>query len=383
MKDMVIKNGKQLRRGYTTGTCATAASAAAVRLLLSGQRVQQVKVTLPGGEEALLEVESASGGASAATCTVVKHAGDDPDVTDGIRIGAEVSFHEGNGVVILGGEGVGVVTQPGLQIPPGEAAINPVPRRMIAENVRAVCRAYGYEGGIQVVVSAENGAAVAENTFNPRLGIQGGISILGTSGIVEPMSERALIETVHVLVDRAYMRDPHHIVISPGNYGRDYCIRQFGFDMEDSVKFSNFLGETLDYLCYKGFSDVLLVGHIGKLIKVAAGVMNTHSSVADCRMEILSAHAALCGADRETVRRLMDCKTTDEALAWLDHTGLTQDVMASVMQKVGFQLDYRVKGRLRIEVLMFASQDRVVAQTDGVEALAALIQGNGPQKADD
>lgn len=373
MEETVVKNGKELCCGYTTGTCAAAAASAAAEILLSGNPVHQVKVLLPGGKEAVLPVEETRRYQDSVFCSVIKHAGDDPDVTDGMAIGALVSLHNGKDILLTGGQGVGTVTGPGLQVPPGEAAINPVPRRMIQTNVAAVCAAHQRSEGMRVVISAENGEEIAKKTFNPRLGIVGGISILGTTGIVEPMSERALVETIHVLIDKARVRDPKKIAIAPGNYGRDYCLKNLGFDLEDSVKFSNFVGETLDYLVYRGFEKVLLVGHVGKLAKLAAGVMNTHSSYADCRMEVLAVHSVLQGAEAGIVKEIMDCRTTDEAISLLDSKGLTDRVMQSVMEKALEHIHYRTHGALDVEMILFTTGDRMLARTEGAEKLAREI----------
>ena len=337
-----------------------------VRLL----RRLPLQVLLPGGTEVPLPVDSCTFQDGGAACYVVKHAGDDPDVTDGIRIGAEVRRSPVPQFLLEGGYGVGRVTEPGLQVPPGQAAINPVPRRMIRENVERVCRAHGEPGYLQVCIVAENGEQIALKTFNPRLGIVGGISILGTTGVVEPMSERALVETIHVLLRRAKAKNPTRVLLSPGNYGRDYCLRHFSFDLEDSVKYSNFLGETLDYLVYLGFRQALIVGHIGKLIKVAAGVMNTHSAVADCRMEVLSAHAAMAGADSQTVKKLMACITTDAALAVLEEAGLTKMVMRSALAKIQEHIRARTRGAIQVELIVFATGGQIAAQTAGAQMLA-------------
>lgn len=381
MEDVVVKNGKELRCGFTTGTCAAAAAAAAAGMLLTGERPDTVLVRLPGGEEVSLPVEEAAFAHGAAFCGIIKRAGDDPDVTDGMLIGAQAVLTAEAGIVISGGEGVGVVTGPGLQVPPGEAAINPVPRRMIRENVERVLARCGSDSGVQVTISARGGEEIAQKTFNPRLGIVGGISILGTTGIVEPMSEKALVDTIKVLIDKARVKDPVRAVLSPGNYGRDYCLRQFGFDIDDSIKYSNYIGETLDHLVYRGFQEILLVGHVGKLVKVAGGVMNTHSSMADCRMEILASHAALCGADRDTVAKLMACRTTDEALAVLDAAGVTQPVMEAVREKILEHIAYRTHGQLRTELVVFATGDRVLTRTAGVEAFLEKMKSRGGSPA--
>lgn len=382
----MVKNGVELRCGYTTGTCATAAAVAAAHLLLTGEKLPGAQVSLPQGETAFLPVEYWQRLSRQARCGVRKDGGDDPDVTHGAMIYAEAAFldrmppdtaspEEGEEqVLILGGEGVGRVTGPGLQIPPGYAAINPVPRRMIAQQVRRTCLALGHFAPIQVTVSVENGQELAKKTFNPRLGILDGISILGTTGIVEPMSEQALVETIHILVDKACLQNPESILLAPGNYGRDYCLHQLGLDLEQAVKFSNFLGDTLDYVKYKGFRRLLLVGHVGKLAKAAGGIMNTHSSMADCRMEILTAHAAIAGAGQETAKGLMACKTTDQAFALLREQGLEEAVCQSLLQAILFHLEQRTEKKIEIGVVLFSTGEQLLAQTSNAPALARELR---------
>lgn len=378
---VVVKRGKALRYGYTTGTCATAAAAAAAEMLLSGKRVDKVRVTLPAGEEIELETVHPEVMPDFARCGICKDAGDDPDVTHGMEIVAEVRFKSGGAagtadVAITGGPGVGVVTARGLPCAVGEPAINPVPKKMILQHVEAVAARHGIEGdrGLIVEISALNGEEIAKKTFNGRLGIQGGISILGTTGIVEPMSEQALIDTIKVLIDKASQQHPEVALISPGNYGRDYCSEVLKIDLETGVKCSNYIGETLDYLVYKGFKEILLVGHVGKLVKLAAGIMQTHSSMADGRMEILGVHSAMAGAPPSLVRQIMACGTTDEAIEVLDAAKLTQAVFDSVMERICFQLNYRTRGAMKVEVILFSAQDAVIGETDGAQALAGRLR---------
>ena len=369
-----VKNGRELRCGYTTGSCAAAAATAAAQMLLSGERVHTVSITLPGGRPAVFDVENTEIQESWVRCSVTKDAGDDPDVTDGLAIFAAVRRQEEKGVSLKAGEGIGVVTEAGLPCAPGEPAINPAPRRMICQNLQTVCERESYQGGLMVEISAPGGEEIARQTFNPRLGIVGGISILGTTGIVEPMSEQALVETIHICVRKAKLRDSARILLSPGNYGRDYCMRQLGVDLEEAVKFSNFLGETLDYIVYEGFTEALLVGHIGKLVKVAGGIMNTHSSVADCRMEILAAHAALAGAGKAAVAEIMECRTTDAAIQVLEHNHLDGKVYESLLAKIRDHIEYRTKGRCRVELIIFSSEDKLIGRTDGALALAERLR---------
>ncbi|MCD7843434.1 MAG: cobalt-precorrin-5B (C(1))-methyltransferase CbiD [Clostridiales bacterium] len=293
--------GQRLRCGYTTGTCAAAAARGAAELLLTGVAPNLLRVETPSGVTVEVEVEDARLLESCARCAVRKDAGDDPDITDGVLVWATVERTEAPGVTIDGGEGVGRVTRPGLDQPPGAAAINSAPRRMITEQLESALRAVGASCGLRAVISIPQGRALAEKTFNPRLGIEGGLSVLGTSGIVRPMSEAALVASIHAELDVHRAEGTLDLLVSPGNYGADFARDVLGLDLSQSVQCSNYIGDTLDYAAAKGFRSLLLVGHLGKLVKCAAGVMNTHSRVADCRMETLAAHAALCGAGQETV----------------------------------------------------------------------------------
>lgn len=370
MEKYTVKNGKALRFGFTTGSCAAAAAAAAAEMLMTGADVPKAVIHLPSGEQASFDIENIQRQMDFVSCSVTKDGGDDPDVTHGARIFARVSRSQNPGVAIKGGEGVGTVTARGLQIPPGEAAVNPVPRRMIRENLQRIADTKGFDlenRGLDVEISVPGGAEIAKKTYNPRLGITGGISILGTSGVVDPMSEKALIDTIKVVVDRQYARDPGHILIAPGNYGRDFCREYLGLDIEDAVPVSNYIGEALDYIRYKGFRKILFVGHTGKLIKTAAGIMNTHSSYADGRMEIIAAHSALCGADRETVKAIMACVTTDDAFDLIKDKPYYEGARESILSKVLWHLDFRLKGEAEIQVVMFTSDRTHIIKSPGAD----------------
>ena len=374
MDKYIAKGGRPLRLGFTTGSCATAASVASAAMLLGGEVPDRVMITLPDGQQVAFPIDNPVLTEESASCSVKKDAGDDPDVTDGMDIVVRCQSIA-SGLEILAGEGVGRVTAGGLALPVGEPAINPVPRRMIAENVASVCRQYGYGGGLRLTVGAPGGEAIAKKTFNPRLGIVGGISILGTTGIVEPMSEGAVVATIQLLVDRAWLQNPDSIVLAPGNYGLHFCRDHLGLDTGQVVKYGNYLGECLDYLVYKKFRRVLLVGHAGKLIKVAGGIMNTHSAMADCRMEILSAHAACAGAGMGTARAIMAAKTTDEALQLLEDSGYGAEVFGTMLEKILFHLESRVQKAMEIGVVVF-SQNRVLVQSD--KALTPFLSGATP-----
>ncbi|HIV80414.1 MAG TPA: cobalt-precorrin-5B (C(1))-methyltransferase CbiD [Candidatus Avanaerovorax faecigallinarum] len=373
--DYVVKNGERLRCGFTTGSCAAAASSAAAEMALTGWAVPAVSIRLPKGEEAAFTVNNREISRGYAKCSVTKDGGDDPDVTTGLEIFSEVRLtseenaEESGRVIVDGGPGVGRVTKPGLARKPGEAAINPVPLEMIEKNVRNVLDRHGFKGDAEVNISVPGGEETARKTFNPRLGIEGGISILGTTGIVEPMSEKALIDTVIAEINVHRARDSEKIMITPGNYGSDFIEGYLGLDIRKAVQCSNFIGETLDYLRYAGFKKILLAGHTGKLIKLASGIMNTHSSYADGRMEIIASHAAMSGASPETVKNIMDCITTDQALDLVKSEPFYEDIKKSVTEKVMEHLNFRLKDECEIEVVMFTSDRGHIMKSPGADSL--------------
>lgn len=373
MQEYIVKGGKPLRCGYTTGSCAAAAAAAAAQMLVSGTKVQEMPVMLPSGDSVSFFLDDVELAPGRSFCCVKKDAGDDPDVTDGMKICAECVLCE-SGVSIDGGEGVGIVTADGLPVPKGEAAINPVPRKMITAGVQKILEEHGCEQGIKVVISAPGGADIARRTFNPRLGIEGGISILGTTGIVEPMSEKAIVDTIKLLIDRQHLHDPENILITPGNYGKNFIAGVLGLDISRAVKYSNFLGECLDYVAYKKFRRVLLAGHLGKLVKTAGGIMNTHSSVADCRLEILTAHAAVAGAEQALCRSIMDCGTTDAAVSLLEASGLAASVFQSIGDKILFHLRHRLGDSIEAGLIVFL-QDQTIIQSPNSAAMLNFFAG--------
>ena len=376
MEQFVYKNHKKLRYGYTTGSCAAAASKAAAAMLLSGKEISYVELHTPKGIDLRLEVLDISREDNAVSCAIQKDGGDDPDVTNGILIYAKVSREPADEaqIIIDGGIGVGRVTKPGLEQPVGAAAINKVPRQMIRENLEAVCEQYHYHGKLSVVISIPSGVELAAKTFNPRLGIVGGISVLGTSGIVEPMSEQALIDTIRVEMRQKLANGMEYLLVVPGNYGIDFLDQYgHGLQLEDAVKCSNFVGEALDAAVEFGAKGVLLVGHIGKFVKLAGGIMNTHSHNADARMELLTVHAALRGAPVELLQKMMECVTTDDALKYLKEADLMEPVMERIMEKMEFYVNQRAQHQLELGVITFSNVFGIIVQTKNVPDLVKKI----------
>ncbi len=395
-QDVVVSQGKLMRRGYTTGSCAAAASKAAVVMLLSGEETDTIKLDTPKGITLTLDVLDILRGPGFARCAIRKDSGDDPDDTNGTLIYATVSsLHAGipeeelvmqprtasveqldDRVEIWGGIGVGKVTKPGLSCKVGGPAINPVPRKMITQEVLAAMKRYGCDETLRVVISIPDGTAIAPKTFNPRLGIEGGISVLGTSGIVEPMSDRALIDTMYTEMDSRKANGYKDLLVFFGNYGADFTRDEMKIDISTAVTCSNFVGELLDYAVLQGFESVLIIGHSGKLIKLAQGVMNTHSKYADCRSEFLALQAMFHGASLAVGREIYQALTTDEMTKILKREGLFEAVMEEAARKIDFYMQKRVHGKLKTGAILFSNVYGILGETAGAEELLKLHQNN-------
>lgn len=368
----ITQNNKRLRCGYTTGSCAAMATKAACVMLLTGKPVEQVGIQTPKGIDIWANVVDIEILPHKVSCAIIKDGGDDIDVTHGLRIYATVQ-KIAHGITIDGGDGVGRITKKGLNQPVGNAAINTVPRRMIEEEVLDVCKTNGYTGGIGVIISVPLGQVVAEKTFNPRLGIVGGISIIGSSGIVEPQSLDAIRETIHVEMKMLRANGIKQFIATPGNYGEAFIKEMANLKDTKVVKCSNFIGETLDYAVELGFIQLLLIGHVGKFVKLAGGIMNTHSSYADCRMEILAAHGAMYGGNTE---RIMSCLTTDEAIEVLEKERIREQVMQSVIKKAEYYAAQRVHNQVQTGVIMFSNQFGLLAVGENAQRLLKDFGGS-------
>lgn len=390
----IIKNNKRLRYGYTTGSCAAGATRGAARMLLSGEALSEVELQTPKGITLNLQLHDITRGETHVSCAVQKDAGDDPDTTNGILVYAKVEkisaeaakniidnqntdskkviIH--SSIILDGGVGVGRVTKPGLSQKVGEAAINPVPKAMILREAEEAAQEYDYEGYLKITISVPEGEEISKKTFNPRLGIMGGISILGTSGIVEPMSERALIASIQVEMKQHFCQGENYILVTPGNYGADYLREHMTIPFENNIKCSNYVGETIDMAIDMGVKGILFVAHIGKFVKVAAGIMNTHSHCADGRMEVLCAAAIRAGGTLECAREILEAGTTDEALAVLERYGILKETMAIVMEKIQFYLDHRSYEQIVLGAVVFSNVYGLLGQTRDAEKLITEIK---------
>lgn len=355
MEKFVLKNGKKLRYGFTTGTCAAAAATAGALMIFTGNIVENVSVRLPRGEILIIDIKDPSFNVHGVRCCVKKDSGDDPDSTDGILIYADVSLDDSGEIHIDGGKGVGRVTQKGLDCPVGGPAINSVPRKMITENVRRICKEYGYNGGVNVVISVPEGEEVAKRTFNPQLGIKGGISIIGTTGVVEPMSEKALIDSLKVEMQVIKERGFNTLLAFPGNYAENFIDSTLGIRGENSLKFSNYLGEVLDFALELDFKEILIVGHIGKMVKVAGGMMNTHSHTGDFRMEVFSCYAGLYGGGSDIIAEILSSVTTEQVLDTLKREKLLKKVIQKISERALYYINKRVDNKIKTKLIIYSN----------------------------
>lgn len=320
MRDETPEDARPLRSGYTTGSCATATSLAAARLLLSGTGSDAADIVLPKGRHVSLPlvfcrfVDEAdpSAGAEAGT---IKDAGDDPDVTHGALVFARVRLSAEPGVRFHAGPGVGIVTRAGLTLPVGEPAINPVPRRMMREHLTDLAAEYGYTGGFDVTIGIENGEALALKTMNPRLGIVGGLSILGTTGIVRPFSCSAYIASIHQGIDVARANGYSHVAACTGNASEDAMRAHYGLPDIALIEMGDFVGAVLKHLRRAPVAKLSLCGGFGKFSKLAAGHLDLHSRSSSIDLPLLAQWAAEAGADGALQAQIVAANTSQEALA--------------------------------------------------------------------
>lgn len=357
----VYYNGRKLRKGFTTGTTATAATVAAIRTLLNQEPQETVTVHAANGKIAIFDVEQTDFDEQQASCAIKKDGGDDQDATDGALIFATVKLRDDNEIHLDGGKGVGRVTKEGLANKPGMPAINPTPRRVIKAAAR---EELGEKRGINIVISVPEGERIAKLTYNLRLGIVGGISILGTSGVVTPMSESSWKHSISIEMNIHRKRGDNTIVLVPGNYGEDFAKDELGIPNAKIVQMSNFVGYVLHETQRLGFTKVLIVGDLGKMIKVAGGIFSTHSKDADARAEIMVANLALMGGvPTAFLRKINQCLTTISMIKMIDEAGY-QEVYQMIADKIKLRAEKLLAHRephVEIDVVIFSRESGFLA----------------------
>ncbi len=375
MERYIIQGGKRLRCGHTTGSCAAAAAKAAATMLLGGEDVVRVRLDTPKGWVLELPVLQVDRAMSEVSCAIEKDGGDDPDVTHGLLIHAKVNRIKG-GIKVLGGEGVGRVTLPGLACAVGDAAINPVPREMIRKNLEEVARIYGYEGGLSVEISVPGGKETARKTFNRKLGIVDGISILGTSGIVEPMSESALKRSLELEVNILKEKGYKQLLLCPGNYGKRFATEELKLGEKNLVKIGNFVGHLFSYAAEQGVEEILYVSHLGKAIKILGGMKDTHSKYGDCRLELLAAYGIRQDMRLEALKEILDCVSTDAVVEVMKRENCLQQVLDSILMDLEFQLAELTSDKTRVGVVLFNHEHGLLGTGElGKEMLGRYAEG--------
>ena len=382
-----------MKSGFTTGSCAAAAAKAAAIMLFENEDIGSVSIMTPSGvrfHTPVCDVMLTKN--RVARCAVKKPSSDDPDVTAGMLIYATAEFEDtalkpgtvpssGPNVIINGGEGIGKVTKPGLDRPVGDCAINTVPRQMIESEVISVAQEYEYTGTVRIEISAPEGELIAKKTFNPRLGIEGGISIIGTSGIVDPMSTRAIIDTIRVELAQKKALGGKVAVVSPGNYGFAFMKEHYDYDLDRAVKCSNYIGDTIDIARETGFEKMLLVGHVGKLIKVTGGVMNTHSKEGDGRMDLMAEAAGHAGAGEDVLKAILGCVSTEEAYRIMREAKIEEESFRYIMERIDHHLSARA-GSMRIECIVYSSVYGLLGETRGAQELMREAMDNDIREVD-
>ncbi|MCG8570971.1 MAG: cobalt-precorrin-5B (C(1))-methyltransferase CbiD [Spirochaetes bacterium] len=348
-------NGKKLKLGFTTGTAAALAAKAAARMLKNQQIITEIALITPAGMEMNTRVFDQKFTAQYAECSVVKDAGDDPDVTNGLKVHCKVSYQKTNQIEIIGGHGIGKVTKKGLSVAVGEKAINPQPKKMIKEAVASILD----DKGLCVKIWVPQGKEIAKKTFNQKLGIVDGISILGTTGIVKPMSQAAIIETI-ILELKVLREQSATVILTFGNYGKDFVIHSLNLPEKNIISMSNYCGEILKQVIQLDFQSAILVGHIGKIVKLAGSIFNTHSSIADARLEILASHFGYFSGDMERMKKIFTSNTTEEAIEYIEDSQFFHYFAQVIHNKI---FDFLKIKHWNLKVMIFSQSRGLLGET--------------------
>lgn len=407
MEEYVYIDGKKYRRGYTTGSCATGASKAAVYMLITKNRINTINIDTPKGIPLLLKVDNINISDTFVECSIKKDGGDDIDATHTMDIYARAEIVAKNDknkgyftlkdidslstnseckselykfIRVYGGTGIGVVTKKGLSVDVGKPAINPTPLKMINHEIRKLIGdnfepILGNDKVLKITIFAPQGETVAKKTFNPRLGIVGGISIIGTTGIVEPMSDEGWKKSLSIELQMKKEQGLDKIILVPGNHGEQFIREKLNLDIKYVVRVSNFIGYMIKEAQRIGYKKILMAGHIGKFIKVSAGIFNTHSKVADARSEILVANLALMGARYEFLNKINQCVTTEEAVELINNSEYREvyNILSNKCRERVKQYLNEDSDDIDVEVIIFSMDKSLLGKSDNTDDLVEVF----------
>ena len=407
MEEYVYIDGKKYRRGYTTGSCATGASKAAVYMLITKNRINTINIDTPKGIPLLLKVDNINISDTFVECSIKKDGGDDIDATHTMDIYARAEIVAKNDknkgyltlkdidslstnseckselykfIRVYGGTGIGVVTKKGLSVDVGKPAINPTPLKMINHEIRMLIgdnfeSILGNDKVLKITIFAPQGETVAKKTFNPRLGIVGGISIIGTTGIVEPMSDDGWKKSLSIELQMKKEQGLDKIILVPGNHGEQFIREKLNLDIKYVVRVSNFIGYMIKEAQRIGYKKILMAGHIGKFIKVSAGIFNTHSKVADARSEILVANLALMGARYEFLNKINQCVTTEEAVELINNSEYREvyNILSNKCRERVKQYLNEDSDDIDVEVIIFSMDKSLLGKSDNTDDLVEVF----------
>ncbi|VFE47370.1 cobalt-precorrin-5B (C(1))-methyltransferase CbiD [Clostridioides difficile] len=407
MEEYVYIDGKKYRRGYTTGSCATGASKAAVYMLITKNRINTINIDTPKGIPLSLKVDNINISDTFVECSIKKDGGDDIDAThtmdiyaraeivskndknkeyltlkdiDGLSNNSESQSELYKFIRVYGGIGIGVVTKKGLSVDVGKPAINPTPLKMINHEIRNLIgdnfeSILGNNKVLKITIFAPQGEAVAKKTFNPRLGIVGGISIIGTTGIVEPMSDEGWKKSLSIELQMKKEQGLDKIILVPGNHGEQFIREKLNLDIKYVVRTSNFIGYMIKEAQRIGYKKILMAGHIGKFIKISAGIFNTHSKVADARSEILVANLALMGATYEFLNKINQCLTTEEAVELINNSEYRQvyNILSNKCRERVKQYLNEDSDDIDVEVIIFSMNKSLLGKSDNTDDLVEVF----------
>lgn len=374
MDNYIIKDNKQLRLGYTTGTCAASATKAAAIMLLKNEDVSKLVVHTLKGVDFNIDILDINKGVDFVSCAVRKDGGDDIDATHNMLIYSSVRKIKEKKIIIDGGIGIGRVTKKGLDQEVGFAAINSTPRKIINEELTKIINETGYNGGLEVIISAPEGEIIAKKTFNPRLGIEGGISIIGTTGVVEPMSEDAIIDTIKLEIKMKKENHQDILIITPGNYGASFIKDNYDINEDNIIMCSNYIGDALNYASFVGFKKIILIGHIGKMVKLASGMFNTHSKYGDGRKEIFTSVGLIHGLSQEQGLKIMNAVMCDEMIELLDEVKLKDVVLNDIVDRIIENINYKIPNT-EVGFLTFSNKYGILGKNELFDNLLNEYRG--------